>query len=167
MRILLLYGTTEGQTRHICDGIASQLTGYGDTVAMHDAASLPAGFSCGAFDAIIIAASVHVGAYQTSVTHFVRTHVEVLNRKPTAFLSVSLAAASSDPEEQKAVADCVRRFLEATVPRSIAAASLVLADSEQTRADVIQLLGVPPEKVVTVLSAPDDTFQPQIGRAHV
>ena len=54
----------------------------------------------------------------------------------------------------------LRRFLEATVPRSVAAASLVFADSDQTRDDLMQLLGVRPAKVVTVLSAPDATFRP-------
>ena len=54
----------------------------------------------------------------------------------------------------------LRRFLEATVPRSVAAASLVFADSDQTRDDLVQLLGVRPAKVVTVLSAPDATFRP-------
>lgn len=66
----------------------------------------------------------------------------------------------------------LRRFLEATVPRSIAEASLVLADSEQTRADVVNHLGTDPAKVVTVLSAPDATFRPMetaeaIRRARV
>ena len=54
----------------------------------------------------------------------------------------------------------LRRFLEATVPRSIAAASLVFADSDQTRDDVVRLLGTDPAKVVTVLSAPDPAFRP-------
>ena len=59
----------------------------------------------------------------------------------------------------------LRRFLEATVPRSVAAASLVFADSDQTRDDVVQLLGVRPAKVVTVLSAPDATFRPMDAMA--
>ena len=54
----------------------------------------------------------------------------------------------------------LRRYLETTVPRSVRAASLVLADSEQTRRDVIEHLGADPAKVLTVLSAPDDVFKP-------
>ena len=54
----------------------------------------------------------------------------------------------------------LRRYLEAAVPRSIAAAALVFADSAQTRRDVIEHLGADPRKVVTVLSAPDATFRP-------
>lgn len=59
----------------------------------------------------------------------------------------------------------LRRFLEATVPRSVAAASLVFADSDQTRDDVVRLLGTDPAKVVTVLSAPDATFRPMDANA--
>ena len=54
----------------------------------------------------------------------------------------------------------LRRYLETTVPRSVRAASLVLADSDQTRRDVINHLGADPAKVLTVLSAPDDVFKP-------
>lgn len=54
----------------------------------------------------------------------------------------------------------LRKYLENTVPRSVRAASLVLADSDQTRRDVINHLGTDPAKVLTVLSAPDDVFKP-------
>jgi glycosyltransferase involved in cell wall biosynthesis len=54
----------------------------------------------------------------------------------------------------------LRRYLESAVPRAIDRASLVLADSEQTKSDVIQFLGTPPDKIVTVLSAADPLFQP-------
>lgn len=54
----------------------------------------------------------------------------------------------------------LRRYLETTVPRSVRAASLVLADSDQTRSDVINHLGADPAKVLTVLSAPDEVFKP-------
>jgi glycosyltransferase involved in cell wall biosynthesis len=55
----------------------------------------------------------------------------------------------------------LRRYLEKAVPRSIAAASLVFADSDQTRDDVVTHLGTDPAKVVTILSAPDPVFAPK------
>jgi glycosyltransferase involved in cell wall biosynthesis len=55
----------------------------------------------------------------------------------------------------------LRRYLEAAVPRSVDAAALVFADSDQTRKDVVTYLGTDPAKVVTVLSAPDATFWPR------
>lgn len=44
----------------------------------------------------------------------------------------------------------LRAFLAAEVPKTVARAAHVLADSESTRCDVIELLDVPPEKVSVV-----------------
>jgi len=54
----------------------------------------------------------------------------------------------------------LRRFLERVVPRAIERADLVLADSEQTRIDLREHLGVPEEKMRVVLSAADAMFTP-------
>ncbi|HHS97987.1 MAG TPA: glycosyltransferase family 1 protein [Chloroflexi bacterium] len=53
------------------------------------------------------------------------------------------------------------RYLESVVPRSVARADRVLADSEATRADLIRLLGVPPEKVEVLYSGVDPRFRPE------
>ena len=42
MKILLLYGTTEGQTRKVSEFVANKLRSYGDVVTMLDATALPA-----------------------------------------------------------------------------------------------------------------------------
>ena len=52
----------------------------------------------------------------------------------------------------------LRAFLSAEVPRVVARARHVLADSESTRRDVIELLGAPPEKVSVVPAGIDPTF---------
>jgi glycosyltransferase involved in cell wall biosynthesis len=54
----------------------------------------------------------------------------------------------------------LRAYLERTVPRSVARADFVVADSENTRNDVICLLGVPPEQVAVVPGGVDPAFQP-------
>ncbi len=54
----------------------------------------------------------------------------------------------------------LRDFLTRTVPRSVARASRVLADSESTRADLIELLGVEPEKISVVPAGVDARFRP-------
>jgi glycosyltransferase involved in cell wall biosynthesis len=53
------------------------------------------------------------------------------------------------------------RYLSRVVPRSIARAWRVLADSEATRADLIQLLGVPPGKVEVLYSGVAPRFRPE------
>lgn len=62
----------------------------------------------------------------------------------------------------------LRRYLERVVPRSIARAGLVLADSEATRTDLITLLDVLPEKVQVLYSGVDARFRqrPELGEAE-
>jgi glycosyltransferase involved in cell wall biosynthesis len=54
----------------------------------------------------------------------------------------------------------LREYLEVAVPRSVRRADFVVADSENTRNDVICLLGAAPERVEVVPGAVDPAFQP-------
>ncbi len=54
----------------------------------------------------------------------------------------------------------LRTFLTRTVPRSVARAVRVLADSESTKADLVELLGVEPEKISVVPAGVDARFRP-------
>ena len=59
------------------------------------------------------------------------------------------------------------RYLNAVVPRSVARADRVLADSEATRADLVTYLGTPPEKVEVLYSGVDQRFCPQPEQGEV
>ena len=52
-------------------------------------------------------------------------------------------------------------YLSKVVPRSVARADRVLADSEATRDDLITYLGTPPEKVDVLYSGVDPRFRPE------
>lgn len=54
----------------------------------------------------------------------------------------------------------LRAYLEGVVPRSIRRASHVLAVSESTRRDCIELLGTPPEKVTAIVEGVGAQFHP-------
>ncbi len=54
----------------------------------------------------------------------------------------------------------LRDYLEKTVPRSVARADFILADSINTQDDLICLLGVPPAKVEVVPGGVEATFTP-------
>jgi|CXWL01.1.fsa_nt_gi menaquinone-dependent protoporphyrinogen oxidase len=110
MRFLVLYGTTEGQTRKIADFVTTKLKDRGDIVAMIDAADVPGDFQLQDYAAAILAGSLHAGVYQTPLLHFARKHHEALNKIPTAFLSVSLSAAGKDPDDLKGMATCADQF---------------------------------------------------------
>jgi menaquinone-dependent protoporphyrinogen oxidase len=71
----------------------------------------------GDYDAVLIAASLHVGHYQPAVVEFARLHHEELNTIPSAFVSVSLSAAGVDPQDWEGLEQCLSRFLHETMWR--------------------------------------------------
>jgi menaquinone-dependent protoporphyrinogen oxidase len=114
MKVVVLYGTTEGQTRKIAQFITSRLRSHGDAVTLLDATEATGAGDLADCDAAILAASLHAGRYQAPVIHFARTHKVRLSRLPSAFISVSLSAAGDDPEDWKGIAACADEFKAAT-----------------------------------------------------
>jgi menaquinone-dependent protoporphyrinogen oxidase len=92
VNVLIVYGTTEGQTRKIAAWTAAHLRERGRQVELRDSAALESDLKLGAFDAFIVAASVHQERHQDTIIDFVFAHHELLNTKPSAFISVSLSA---------------------------------------------------------------------------
>lgn len=120
-KILVLYGTTEGQTRRIARFIVDRLIAAGHEASLVDAAEAAAELNPRTFSAAVIAASLHTGHYQSAVVDFVRRHHDALNPMPTAFVSVSLSAASHDADDLDGLARCVANFERHTgwTPREI------------------------------------------------
>ena len=108
MKILILYGSTEGQTAKVAEFVASRLRFAGDEVTLVDAAT--ADVDVQHYQAAIVAASIHVGMYQKPVVDFVRANADWLKRTPSAFLSISLSAVSSDAEEAKSLQTITDNF---------------------------------------------------------
>lgn len=106
--VLLVYGTTEGQTRKVAEFIADKFAAQGLSAIVADANHTDP--DPGEFSAALIAASLHVGRYQASVVDYVRRRHAILNGMPTAFVSVSLAAASDDKDDLDGLARCVAEF---------------------------------------------------------
>lgn len=94
MKVLILYGTTEGQTRKVAQYLAEQSAQHGHIVSLYEANDNPPDVE--GFEVVIVCASVHVGRYQSGVAHYVKHHAAKLNAIKTAFVSVSLTAASED-----------------------------------------------------------------------
>ncbi|MGE3528345.1 MAG: flavodoxin domain-containing protein [Methyloceanibacter sp.] len=112
MNGLIVYGTTEGQTRKIAEWAAAHLRERGHEAELRDSAAAGSGLNLERFDAFIIAASVHHEFHQASVRDFVMAHRGALAAKQAAFISVSLSAAleGGQAEARKYVAS----FLDAT-----------------------------------------------------
>lgn len=102
MRLLIAYGTIEGQTRKIARAISATAQEAGwrtDVFDMDDLADAdPA-----ATDRIVVAAPVHAGEYPDEIGEWLKANAAKLNATPSAFVSVSLSAASSFEEEHKAI----------------------------------------------------------------
>lgn len=113
MSMLVVYGTTEGQTRKIATFIAERARNRDEDVKLLDSTNLPRDLNVGGFDAVIAAGSVHNGRHQAALLEFVRDHREILGSKPSAFVSVSLSMASGDKEGRLDAAECADRFLKA------------------------------------------------------
>ena len=112
MNILLLYASTEGQTKKVAGRVASIARAAGHEALVHDMASERTLPPIRTFDAVVCAASVHQGYHQESAIGFVSAQAAGLNEKPTAFISVSLSAAMDDGREE--AQQYVDRFTEAT-----------------------------------------------------
>ena len=112
MKFLCIYGTTEGQTRKITERIAAQIRENGFEVALLDSAALPPDLDVGAFDAVVLAASVHQQRYQTAFAHFVKKHRLELQARPSAFVSVSLSSVLEENEDD--AQEMADRFLDET-----------------------------------------------------
>lgn len=106
-KILLTYGTTEGQTAKIADFISDVLGSHGHEVTVVDVretADTPDGY-----DAVVVGASIHMGTHDQRIVDFVVRHRDALGRLPTAFFSVSLAAYGDTAEAEGYVEEFAKR----------------------------------------------------------
>ncbi len=83
MKILIIYGTVEGQTRKIARFMEDVLQENGHQVVIANAVEEPP--SPNDFEAILIGSSIHINNYNTLVKEYVRDNIATLNKKPTAF----------------------------------------------------------------------------------
>lgn len=109
MKILIVYGTTEGHTRKLCTFLGDRLRSAGHEVSLADAADAPSPDPA-QFGATFLAGSLHVGRYQAPLVHFARDRHATLNAMPSAFVSVSLSAAGHNPDDWAGLDECLARF---------------------------------------------------------
>ena len=113
-RMLVVYGTTYGQTERIVRRLASALTDRGWEVSVQKGDALPPGLAPDRYDACLVAASIIAGRHQRYVKRFVLRHVTSLNNMGSAFVSVSGAAGDPRLERQAEAQKYVSEFLAET-----------------------------------------------------
>lgn len=111
-RVLILYGTSEGQTAKIAREMRVALESAGLEVTTANADVMDPRPS--AFDGIIVAASVHAGTYQKCVRQWVRAHAVEFGARPAVFVSVCLGVLQKDPKVDADLAAIVGRFAAET-----------------------------------------------------
>lgn len=113
IRILIPYGSSEGHTARIAEYIADVIQDQGHRAYPVDIrrsdAPQPEGY-----DAVIVGASVHMGKHESYVQDYVRENLAALQRVPSAFFSVSLAAHDETESARKEVARYIEKFVHET-----------------------------------------------------
>jgi len=90
-KILILYSTTDGHTRRICERLQRVIEEQGHQVTLLDLEAGP-DFDLAAYDKLVIGARIRYGRHSPRVAEFVNRYREVLAEKPSAFFSVNIVA---------------------------------------------------------------------------
>jgi menaquinone-dependent protoporphyrinogen oxidase len=91
MKVLIPYGTTEGQTAKISEYLADVIRGHGHEAFVVDIKGSGT-LELDGYDAVIVGASIHMGKHENYVRDLVKENRDALEHLPSAFFSVSLAA---------------------------------------------------------------------------
>lgn len=108
--VLIVFASTEGHTARLADMAAHRLRANGHAVNVVEAPQAERTLDPAGLAGVLVAASIHWGRYQASVTAFARANHAVLNALPSAFLSTSLSAAGVEQPDHVGLADFVRTF---------------------------------------------------------
>lgn len=111
--ILVLYASTEGQTRKIAEHIANRLSDKEHMVDVCDYARFAHPRHVDCYDAVIAGAPIYRGRHSLGFRGFIQAAVEFLNKKPTGFFSVSLSAAG-DQSQRDDARNCLDALLAKT-----------------------------------------------------
>ena len=108
--ILILYSTTDGHTKKICQKIQSVVEAQGHEVklvSIDDESHV----NIELFDKIVVGASIRYGKHNKKVFEFVLRNEKNLENKPSAFFSVNVVARKPD-KNQPDNNPYVRKFLK-------------------------------------------------------
>jgi menaquinone-dependent protoporphyrinogen oxidase len=97
-RILIVYSTTDGHTREICDRLRAVIELQAHEVTLVPVAEVAAA-DLERSDKIVVGASIRYGKHSPLVVRFIERNEQVLNRKASAFFSVSVVARKPDKNQ--------------------------------------------------------------------
>jgi menaquinone-dependent protoporphyrinogen oxidase len=109
-RVIILYSTTDGHTRRICEHLQRVIEGQQHEVSLVDIAN-GGDAELSRYDKIVIGARIRYGRHHPRVAEFIRANRARLEEKPSGFFSVNIVArkpGKNRPENNP----YARRFLE-------------------------------------------------------
>jgi menaquinone-dependent protoporphyrinogen oxidase len=111
-RILVAYHTHEGQSEKIAEAIGKRVRSLGAECEVRAAGAVDGALD--GLDGVIVGGSIHAGRFDGKLVDFVSRHRDELNRGPSAFFSVSLTAAVTDPKGRAGLEPIVDGFFAKT-----------------------------------------------------
>ena len=89
-KLLILYSTVDGHTKHICEYMLEKLKKEKEiSIAPIEESN---DYNLSDFNEVVIGASVRYGYHRKNVYEFINTNKDILNKKKTAFFSLNLTA---------------------------------------------------------------------------
>ena len=110
---LVVYASTHGHTAKIAGRIARVAGEQGVAVDVREVANA-ADIDPGRYDVVVVGASLHRGQHQQDVADWVSARRAALERRPSVFFSVSLAAADDSEQSRAGAQDCIDEFCAQT-----------------------------------------------------
>ena len=89
-KLLILYSTVDGHTKHICEYMSEKLNK--EKIISVSSIEEYEQYQLSEFNEIVIGASVRYGYHRKNVYEFIQTNREILAKKKTAFFSLNLTA---------------------------------------------------------------------------
>ncbi len=109
-RILIVYATTDGHTRRICDRLKQVMESMGRQVTVALLAEAET-LDLHGFDRVVMGASIRYGRHQPIVAEFIARHQALLESRPSAFFSVNIVARKPNKSTPETNPYC-RKFLK-------------------------------------------------------
>lgn len=113
-RILIIYGSEEGQTAKITDHMVGFFRNRNHDVDTVYGKTAPDDLSMADYDGVIIGASIHMGRHAKYMIDLAKRHRGELDHALTAFFTVCLTAASDTPEDRATVEQYIENWISAT-----------------------------------------------------
>jgi menaquinone-dependent protoporphyrinogen oxidase len=89
--ILIVYSTTDGHTREICDRLCEVIKSRGHQVSLTELTE-STDPDPSSYDKVVIGASIRYGKHRPWVYRYIQRHLVELEARPSAFFSVNVVA---------------------------------------------------------------------------